>query len=152
MAFFLGLVSIAALLFGIGWVTQSDYLMAVQTDMQLAASVMFTVVGISHLRRPGQLTYMIPSVVPKPLLMVVVSGVAEILLSIGLLFPATRGWSASGLILLLIALFPANINVAVNNLPPPGGLPAQPWYIWSRLAFQPLYILWIYYAVWGTTF
>ncbi|WP_420147449.1 hypothetical protein [Spirosoma sp.] len=61
---------------------------------------------------------------------------------IGLLFPETQFWVAWGLILLLIAIFPANINVAINNLPPPGGLPTKPWYVWSRLFFHPLYILW----------
>jgi uncharacterized membrane protein len=62
------------------------------------------------------------------------------------LYPPTRELAAWGLIIQLIAMFPANINVAVNKLPPPGGLPAKPWYVWSRLAFQPLYIAWIWWA------
>ena len=90
--------------------------------------------------------YMVPTFLPNTRLLVLLSGVAEISLGIGLLFPATRTGAAWGLILLLIAIFPANISVAVHNLPPPGGLPAKPWYVWSRLLFQPVYILWIWYA------
>ena len=90
--------------------------------------------------------YMIPKFMPNPWLLVIVSGIAEIVLGIGLLVSATQYWAAWGLILLLIAIFPANINVAVDNLPAPGGLPSKPWYIWSRLLFQPIYILWIWYA------
>jgi uncharacterized membrane protein len=150
MAFFLGLVSIAALLFGIGWVSQINYLLIGQNDMLIAATAMFVLIGLSHLRKPEMLMYMTPTFLPSPRLLVLLSGVAEILLGIGLVFPATRFWAAWGLICLLIVIFPANINVAVNNLPPPGGLPAKLWYIWSRLFFQPLYILWIVYAVWGT--
>ncbi|MEZ0610882.1 DoxX family membrane protein [Fibrella sp. WM1] len=146
MAFFFGLVAITALFYGISWVTQLDYLRPVQHDMLLAAAFMFTMIGVSHLRKPDLMLYMVPEGLPAPRLLVYLSGVAEIVLSVGLLVPATRTVSAWGLIVLLIAIFPANINVAVNNLPPPGGLPAKPWYIWSRLLFQPLYIGWIWYA------
>ncbi|GAB3499872.1 hypothetical protein GCM10027341_24070 [Spirosoma knui] len=149
MAFFAGLVLIAALLYGVGWVTQFNYLLSVRNDMLLAAMVMFVMIGISHLRKLEQMMYMVPKFMPSAHMMVLLSGVAEIGLGIGLLFAQTRTLAAWGLILLLIAIFPANINVAVHNLPPPGGLPAKPWYIWSRLLFQPVYILWIVYAVWG---
>ena len=146
MAFFLGLVSIGVLLYGIGWLTQSPYLLDFQHDALLAATAMFVLIGLSHLRKPEQLAYMVPKFMPNARLLVLLSGVTEIVLGIGLLFLTTRFWAAWGLILLLIAIFPANINVAVNNLPPPGGLPAKPWYVWSRLLFQPVYILWIWYA------
>lgn len=146
MAFFFGLVSIGGLLYGIGWLTQTTYLLNLHHDALLAAAAMFVMISLSHLRKPGQLAYMIPTFLPNPRLLVLLSGAAELALGIGLLFPATRFWAAWGLIILLVAIFPANINVAVNNLPPPGGLPAKPWYVWSRLLFQPVYILWIWYA------
>ncbi|CCG98142.1 hypothetical protein FAES_0128 [Fibrella aestuarina BUZ 2] len=146
MAFFGGLVAIAALLYGIGWMLSLDYLRLVRHDMLLGAAVMFSLIGVSHFRKPDLMQYMIPKGLPAPRRLVYLSGLAEIVLGLGLLIPATRTASAWGLIGLLIAIFPANINVAVNNLPPPGGLPAKPWYIWSRLLFQPLYIAWIWYA------
>ena len=146
MAFFLGLLSISALLYGFGWITKILYLLDFHHDALLATTAMFIMIGSTHLRKPEQLTYMVPKFMPDARLLVLLSGVAELVLGIGLLFPLTQTWAAWGLILLLIALFPANINVAINNLPPPGGLPAKPWYVWSRLLFQPVYILWIGYA------
>lgn len=146
MAFFFGLASIATLLYGLGWLTQTPYLSDFSYDALLSTTAMFVLIGLTHLRKPEALMYMIPRFFPNPRLLVLLSGVAEILLAIGLLFSETRTVSAWGLILLLIAIFPANINVAVNNLPPPGGLPAKPWYVWSRLLFQPIYILWIWYS------
>ena len=146
MAFFLGLLSISALLYGIGWFTQTPYLLNTHHDALLSTTAMFVMIGLTHLRKPEQLMYMIPKFMPDAWLLVIVSGIAEIVLGFGLLFSSTHYWAAWGLILLLIAIFPANINVAVNNLPPPGGLPAKPWYVWSRLLFQPIYILWIWYA------
>ncbi|MEZ0540029.1 DoxX family protein [Fibrella arboris] len=152
MAFFLGLVSITALLYGAGWLTHNAYLLTVQNDRLLATVVMFVLIGSTHLRKPETLTYMVPAGLPNARLLVLLSGIAEIGLGIGLLVPEVRTWAAWGLIVLLVLIFPANINVAVNNLPPPGGLPAKPWYVWSRLLFQPAYSLWIYYSVWGTAF
>ncbi len=146
MAFFLGLVSITALLFGIGWASQSGYLLLLQNDMLLATTLMFVMIGLTHLRKPAQLTYMVPTFLPNPRLLVLVSGIAEILLGASLLIPVLQNGAAWGLILLLIVIFPANIHVAVNNLPPPGGLPTKPWYVWSRLLFQPVYMLWVWYA------
>ncbi|GAB3957915.1 hypothetical protein GCM10028805_51530 [Spirosoma harenae] len=146
MAFFLGLLSIGALLYGIGWICQAPYLLNTHNDALLATTVMFVLIGLSHLRKPESLEYMVPTFLPNARFFVLLSGAAELILAVGILFSDTRFWSAWGLILLLIAIFPANINVAINNLPPPGGLPAKPWYVWSRLLFQPLYMLWIWYA------
>ncbi|GAB3981738.1 hypothetical protein GCM10028806_51980 [Spirosoma terrae] len=146
MAFLSGLLSIAALLYGAGWLTQTTFLLNLQHDALLSAASMFVMIGLMHLRKPEKLTYMIDNFLPNARLLVLLSGVAEIGLGLGLLLPVTRVWSAWGLIILLIAMFPANINVAVKQLPPPGGLPAKPWYVWSRLLFQPVYILWIWYA------
>ncbi|QIP14814.1 hypothetical protein G8759_20415 [Spirosoma aureum] len=149
MAFFLGLVSIAALLYGIGWIAQNNYLLTFHNDMLWATTTMFVLIGLMHLRKPDQLTYMIANFMPNARLLVLLSGVAEVMLGIGMVFSETRILAAWGLILLLMAMFPANINVAVNKLPPPGNLPAKPWYVWSRLLFQPIYIIWIWYAVFG---
>ena len=146
MAFFLGLASIGALLYSIGWLTQTIYLLDFHHDALVATTAMFIMIGLTHLFKPEQMTYMVPKIMPNARLLVFLSGIAEIVLGLGLLIEATRMWSAWGLIGLLIVIFPANINVAVNKLPPLGGLPAKSWYIWSRLLFQPVYIVWIWYA------
>lgn len=81
-----------------------------------------------------------PSYIPAHKLMVIVSGVAEVVLGMGLLFPATRSLSAWGLILLLIAVFPANVHMALSNRF--RKFPA--WLRWARLPLQGVLIWWAY--------
>lgn len=147
MAFFSGLCSIALLLLAIGYIFQVPLLQQLPADARISAAVMFLLIGFTHLLKPGKLTYMIEGMIPHPLFMVLFTGALEILLGAGLLFPATQYYAGWGLMILLVAMFPANIRVAVLNLPAPGGLPSRPWYIWSRLLFQPVYILWIWWAI-----
>ena len=52
-----------------------------------------------------------PPYVPFPLAAVYVSGVFEILFAIGILIPATREWSGNLLILLTLAVTPANVHM-----------------------------------------
>ncbi|SEW35843.1 DoxX family protein [Chitinophaga arvensicola] len=147
MAFFSGLCSIGLLLLAIGHLFHIPFLQQLTTDARIAAAVMFLLIGAMHLVKPRKLTYMIDGLVPFPHFMILFTGVLEIILGAGLLFPAIQYYAGWGLILLLIAMFPANIRVAVKQLPAPGGLPSKPWYTWSRLLFQPLYILWIWWCI-----
>jgi uncharacterized membrane protein len=147
MAFFSGLCSIALLLLAIGYIFQVPLLQQLPADARISAAVMFLMIGVTHLLKPRKLTYMIEGMIPYPLFMVLFTGALEILLGAGLLFPATQYYAGWGLMILLVAMFPANIRVAVLKLPAPGGLPSKPWYIWSRLLFQPVYILWIWWAI-----
>ena len=146
MAFLAGLVSVFALLWAIGLLGKVSRLRNVAFNARVAAAVMFVGIGLLHLARPDLLTYMVKGLLPYPLLVVYGSGVLEIGLGLGLLYPPTQRVCAWGLLVLLLAMFPANIYVAVNQLSPPGGLPSSPWYVWSRLAFQPLYMGWIWFA------
>ena len=57
---------------------------------------------------------MVENFLPYPLAIVYISGVIEILLGIGVCIPETRQLAAIGIILLLIAIFPANINMALH--------------------------------------
>jgi uncharacterized membrane protein len=76
-----------------------------------------------------------------PHLLVIVSGMAEILGGIGLLVPFTQRAAAWGLVALLVAVFPANIYMAVAHLPAPGIL-GQSWAQWLRLPLQIPLIFW----------
>lgn len=96
--------------------------------------------GVNHFVRPKMYVAIMPPYIPAHDLMVALSGVAEIVLGIGLLFPATRSLSAWGLILLLIAVFPANVHMA--TAPRFRKLPA--WLRWGRLPLQGLLIWWAY--------
>jgi uncharacterized membrane protein len=75
--------------------------------------------------------------------MVYISGLAEIAGGLGLLFPATRRAAGIGLIALLIAVFPANIQMLSTAVT--GGAPAAyQALLFLRLPLQPLLIAWVY--------
>lgn len=70
-----------------------------------------------------------------------ISGAAEILGGAGLLIPVLRRAAAYGLALLLVAVFPANVYMAVAHVQFPGWA-GQSWVQWLRLPLQAPLILW----------
>ena len=74
----------------------------------------FLVSGTVHLVRPSVFTGIVPHVLPHPTALVLVSGVAELLCAVALLVPRARvlgGWAT---FVLLLAVFPANVQMAVD--------------------------------------
>lgn len=69
----------------------------------------FLVGGIAHFVRPDLFASVVPPSLPQPLLLVYVSGVFEILGAIGVLLPRWRRRAGIGLILLTVAVTPANV-------------------------------------------
>lgn len=108
----------------------------------LAISMM--VVGITHFLRPEQYARIVPPQLPYPFKLVYISGFFEILGGIGLLIPLVSVAAAWGLIALFIAVFPANINMAVNNIPL-DGIPHNQALYWARLPFQAVLIAWAWW-------
>lgn len=100
--------------------------------------------GVMHFVKPQFFLDMVPSALPAPLMLVYVSGVFEILGGLGLLVPQTRRFSAFGLLALFIAVFPANINMAVNHITPTGSPELPAWMPWARLPLQGLLFWWAY--------
>jgi len=97
--------------------------------------------GILHFATPEPYIAMMPEALPAPALLVAVSGIAEIAGGLGLILPQTRRLAAWGLIALYVAVFPANLNMALNHIPLAGhDLPA--WAAWGRLPLQVLLIAW----------
>ena len=100
--------------------------------------------GINHFLVPATYEAMVPDALPNPALLVILSGIAEIAGGLGALHPKTRRLAAYGIILLLLAVFPANINMAVNHLPL-GERAVPQWALWARL---PLQLVFIAHAWW----
>jgi uncharacterized membrane protein len=73
----------------------------------MAAFYLFA--GVSHFRSPKFFLKITPKWVPSPERVNHLVGAIEIALGLGLLLPATRSMAAMGIILLLIAVFPANV-------------------------------------------
>ena len=111
--------------------------------MKIVLALIFIAAGIGHFLSPGLFVKIMPSFVPPALVSpaVYVSGILEIILGTMLLFPITSSIAAWGLMALLIAVFPANVNLAIN----PGLTPGFPgWLHWARLPLQPVLIWWAY--------
>jgi uncharacterized membrane protein len=98
-------------------------------------------VGITHFTSPRGFEQIVPRALPAPRLLVYVSGVAEIAGGVGVLIPATQVWAAWGLIALYVAVFPANLNMWLNDLPL-GRTKLPRWAHWVRLPFQAVFIGW----------
>jgi uncharacterized membrane protein len=102
-------------------------------------SIVYVLAGINHFINADFYVKIMPPVIPWHLQMVYISGVVEILLGLLALVPRYRKAAAWGIILLLIAVFPANIYHAIS-----GGIttgtPAIATYL--RLPGQLLFIWW----------
>jgi uncharacterized membrane protein len=107
-------------------------------------AVAIIIVGITHFIRPDQYASIVPPQLPHPIALVYISGVFEILGGIGLLIPFLSVAAAWGLIALFVAVFPANINQAINSIPIEG-IPHHPILYWFRLPFQAVLIAWAWW-------
>lgn len=104
--------------------------------------------GVNHFLSPAAYVAMMPAALPWHFELVYVSGVAEILCGLGLLYPPTRRWAAWGTIALLVAVFPANLNMAINQLPV-GSMRPPSWALWARLPLQLVLITWAWWYTRG---
>jgi uncharacterized membrane protein len=114
---------------------------ALKTCLRLLLASMMIAAGILHFAKPASYTRIVPSFLPSPLALVYVSGVFELLGGLGLLVAATRRWAAWGLIALYVAVFPANVNMAVHHI----GFDGPSWVLWARLPLQAVLIAWAWW-------
>jgi uncharacterized membrane protein len=113
---------------------------------QYLIAAIFIIAGTFHFIKPGAYIFIMPDYLPWHKALVYISGAAEILGGIGALMSGTRLWAAWGLIALLIAVFPANIDMTLQAWRHQGW---QSWYFLGtvlRLPLQFVLIYWIYWA------
>ena len=106
---------------------------------------MMIVIGVLHFAAPDAFAQIVPPQLPWPNALVWISGVFEILLGLALIPESTRRVAGWGLVALYVAVFPANVymalaNVRIRDLPP-----APPAFLWGRLPFQVVLVAW---ALW----
>ncbi|MBF6607151.1 MAG: DoxX family membrane protein [Flavobacterium sp.] len=104
-------------------------------------SGLYILAGVNHFRNPKMYIRIIPPYMGNPKILNYASGIAEILLGLLLLVPTMTSISAWGIIILLIAIFPANVYMATNKKTG-FGLPG--WLLWLRLPLQFALIFWAY--------
>jgi len=107
---------------------------------------LFLITGTLHFLKPKFFTGIMPDYIPYHLAMVYISGAAEIVGGLGILFENTQSWAGWGLILLLIAVFPANINMTVESIQKSGYTSLFSMATIARLPLQFALIYWIYWA------
>lgn len=107
-------------------------------------TVVMVAAGANHFVNPAPYLGMMPEDLPAHLELVYISGIAEIAGGLGLILPATRRLAAWGLVLLYLAVFPANVNMAINELPL-DKTPIPTWALWARLPLQLVFIAWAWW-------
>jgi uncharacterized membrane protein len=112
--------------------------------IRFLAGPAFIATGMLHFLRPNWYLKIMPPYIPAPELMVAASGAAEVAGGVGLLVPSAwiRRWSGWWLVATLVAVFPANIHMAINAddyREVPGGQAA----LIARLPVQLVFIRWV---------
>jgi uncharacterized membrane protein len=121
---------------------------SVRTILLWLLAIFFIAAGANHFRDPAFYLPMMPAWLPWPQVLIHVSGVAEILGGVGVLVVGTRRMAGWGLIVLLVAIFPANFHMAINGVQLPG-LDAPAWALWARLPLQLVFIAWAWWSAAG---
>ena len=100
----------------------------------------FVFAGVMHFVIPDTYEAIVPRALPRRREIVYASGVAEIAGGAGVLHPRTRRLASWWSVATLVAVFPANVNMALNadRYKVPGGAAA----LWLRLPIQVLFVLW----------
>jgi uncharacterized membrane protein len=106
------------------------------------AAVFYIAAGSLHFIKPEPYLRIMPPDIPWHPAMVRISGACEILGGLGLLVPATRRTAAWGLVALLIAVFPANVYMALHPVEA-GAARIVPVLRWGRLPIQAVLIWWL---------
>lgn len=109
----------------------------------LGLAAFFVVAGGYHFVKPDLYVAIMPPYLPVQLELVYLSGLFEILGGIAVLVPGIRIRAGRGLILLLLAIYPANVHMALHpELFPDISAVA----LYARMPFQILFIAWAFWA------
>ena len=107
--------------------------MRLQPIVRILTAGFFIVAGVNHFLNPAPYLAMMPPWVPWPEVLDKIAGAAEVAGGIGLSVKRFRRAAAWGLLALLVAVFPANLQVALYGWP---GVKIAPWVLWARLPVQ----------------
>ncbi|MBI3828848.1 MAG: DoxX family membrane protein [Planctomycetes bacterium] len=102
----------------------------------------FVAAGVNHFVHPAFYMSIMPPYLPWHALLVYLSGLIEMALGVAVLIPKFTRSAAWGLILLLLAVFPANIHMAANPQLYPDFSPLA---LWIRLPLQAVFIAWAFW-------
>jgi uncharacterized membrane protein len=110
--------------------------------MKYVLAVFFVLAGLYHFINPDYYLSIMPPYLPWHLFLIYLSGFFEVLLGGMLLVTKFVRIAAWGMIALLIAIFPANVHMAVNPELYPD---INPMALWIRLPLQGVLAAWAYW-------
>jgi uncharacterized membrane protein len=105
-------------------------------------AALYVLAGLNHFRAPGIYRPMMPAFLPAHDLLIYLSGTAEAALGALLLWPSARPFAAWGIIALLIAVFPANLQMYQLRATTFSSIPT--WILLLRLPLQLALIAWAF--------
>lgn len=105
----------------------------------------FILAGVMHFIQDDSFAAIVPPLLPFPKLIVWMTGVIEIILALMIVLPKYRALAGTLFAPYLLAVLPANIYMAVANIPL-GDMAASPTALWIRVAMQFPLIAFIYWA------
>ncbi len=118
--------------------------MNIRTVARWLLALLFIAAGVNHFVDPATYLRIMPPYLPFPLALVHLSGVGEVVGGVGLFITKWRVAAGWGLIALLVAVFPANIHMALH----PELFPSiAPELLWGRLPLQLVLIAWVWWAM-----
>ncbi|CAL1520472.1 hypothetical protein [Chitinophaga sp. MM2321] len=123
----------------------SNWSLPLSANLAMCPMLCFTALG--HFMFPKGMAMMIPPFIPYKTALVYITGIAEVLLGLALLFPALRPYTGYVLIVFFILILPANIYAAIKHIDLEKGTYGGPGpnYLWFRIPMQLFLIAWVYY-------
>ena len=112
----------------------------------IAFGVMYVNVGVQHFTNTAWFEPIVPEIPGGPTFWVLITGVMEIAIGVGLILPWTRRYAALGSLVFLVGIYSANLNMWINNIPLDGRTYANHWHV-LRLVAQ-LGMIGLSYAIW----
>ena len=120
----------------------------VRTLGLVSLSIFFVTIGIDHFLNREFYVSIMPPYMPVHLELVYISGILEIIGGLCILYKRLRRWSGCGLMLLLVAVYPANIHMAMN---PHLYTQFSAEFLYFRLILQFVFLYWVYWVSFSET-
>ena len=117
----------------------------VKIILRWLATIFFLIAGAMHFVIPEFYLAMMPPFIPFQSFFVVLTGIAEMAGGVGLQIPKLRRLTGILMIAMLVAIFPANIYVAIAQ-PALPDITYSSGSMWLRLLLQPLFIAWVWFV------
>ena len=85
--------------------------------LAIALGIPFIMIGVEHFLRPAPFDAIVPAYLGFPRFWTLASGITEVLLGIGIMLPPCRRLAALCLAVFLMCVYPANLNMWLNDIP-----------------------------------